>query len=330
MKPRWQRSAVVNIGLLILGFSLLGVSVASNRSELHRCLSGQVVWQSVSFAFLLYSCGMMLAFLRWYFFVRMLGVPLKLSDSLRLSFVGGLFNLIIPGAVGGDFVKAAFLSQMDVPKVRVYSSMVIDRLIGLLGLFLLASMAGISGWQKSPADVHRLTVFALIITTGLIMFLSLLFRGVLTRNSDRMPELRAMSLAYGKQVPALIFWLAVSVLVHICNTSAFYLMSMGIMPDLKTGILEHFQIVPLVLFSTAVPLPLGAIGLSENISDVLFRSVGHPSGAIGMLGFRMLQFGFAGIAAMVYVANLKSIKKLTEYNEASNQQSSSTVVSIAE
>lgn len=313
LKPaRKSRSAIVNAVLFVVGLSLLGFSISANREQLSRCLSGKIHWQPVLAGFALYSAGMLMAFLRWYFLVRMLGVPLKFADSLRLSFIGGLFNLIIPGAVGGDFVKAAFLSKMDVPKVRVYSSMVIDRFIGLLGLFLLASLAGLSAWQKSPLEVQRLTGFALIVSVGLIAFLALIFSGRLTQKSGRMPELNAMSAAYRNQIPALVFWVFLSMVVHACNTTAFYAMSKGILPEIKVGLLEHFEIVPLVLFSTAVPLPLGAIGLSENVSDFLFRSVGHPNGAIAMMGFRILQFGFASIAALVYLANLKSIKKLTE------------------
>lgn len=309
------KTAVLNAGLFLVGMSLLGWSIYSNRDQLRQCLGGNLGWTSIVMAFALYSAGMMMAFVRWYFLVRMLGISIKLSDSLRLSFVGGLFNLIIPGAVGGDFVKAAFLSKMQVPKVRVYSSMVIDRFIGLLGLFLLASIAGLSAWPTSPPQIHRLTIFALIVTTGLIVFLGLIFSGILGKNSERMAELNAMSAAYRGQLPAVGFWVVISIGVHVCNTWAFYEMSRGILPELKVGLAEHFQIVPLVLFSTAVPLPLGAIGLSENVSEFLFKSVGHSDGAIAMMGFRILQFGFAMIAATVYLTNFNSMKRLTESNQ---------------
>ncbi len=52
---------------------------------------------------------------------------------------------MIPGAVGGDVIKAVFLvaDAAVTPRRQAIASMVIDRILGLLGLFLLAGVAGI-------------------------------------------------------------------------------------------------------------------------------------------------------------------------------------------
>jgi len=71
----------------------------------------------------------------------MLGVPFRLIDSLRLSFVGTFFNLVIPGAVGGDLVKAAYLARMNLPRTQAIATLLIDRVVGLVGLFYLAAIA---------------------------------------------------------------------------------------------------------------------------------------------------------------------------------------------
>jgi len=69
--------------------------------------------------------------------------------------------------------------------------------------------------------------------------------------------------------------------------------------------------VPLTLFSTIVPLPFGALGLSEGVGDQLFQLVGHPSGALNMMGFRVLTYGCGLIAACVYLANLGEVRALS-------------------
>jgi hypothetical protein len=263
-----KKSAWINMALFAVGMGLLGWSIYSNRIQLQRCLSGELHYSWIFQAFLLHFLGVMIAFLRWFGLVRLQGIRIPLADSLRLSIVGGLFNLIIPGAVGGDLVKAAYLSRMDLPRTRVIASMVIDRLLGLLGLFLLAAMAGLSAWPSSDLPVKRLTIAVLIATSAIIIFLALIFSGIVGKKSQKMAELNAM-----------------------------------------------FQIVPLVLFSTAVPLPLGAIGFSENVSDQLFQNVGHPNGAIAMMGFRILQYAFAAISALIYWANMKSMKNLTDQKQ---------------
>ena len=68
---------------------------------------------------------------------------------------------------------------------------------------------------------------------------------------------------------------------------------------------------PLTLFTMAVPLPFGALGLSEGVGDQLFGLVGHPSGALAMMGFRVLMYSCGLIGACVYLANLREVRGLT-------------------
>jgi len=63
-------------------------------------------------------------------------------------------------------------------------------------------------------------------------------------------------------------------------------------------------LVPLTLFTMAVPLPFGALGLCEEVGDQLLKLVGHPSGALAMMGLRVLMLGSGLEAACVYIANL--------------------------
>ena len=68
------------------------------------------------------------------------------APAFLLGFIGNVFNLVIPGAVGGDLIKAAYLVRMDINRTQAVASMVIDRILGLLGLFLLAGVAGRVAW----------------------------------------------------------------------------------------------------------------------------------------------------------------------------------------
>jgi hypothetical protein len=73
--------------------------------------------------------------------------------------------------------------------------------------------------------------------------------------------------------------------------------------------------VPLILFTTAVPLPFGALGLTEEVSDQLFALVRHPEGALAMMGFRVLMYAGALVSLTVYLANLRQVRGLTETAE---------------
>ena len=100
---------------------------------------------------------------------------------MLLGFIGNVFNLVIPGAVGGDLIKAAYLVRMHVKKTQAIASMVIDRIIGLLGLFTLATIAGALVWPTAPTDVRPLIVAAWVATGLGVLLLAAIFAQAFTR-----------------------------------------------------------------------------------------------------------------------------------------------------
>jgi hypothetical protein len=93
---------------------------------------------------------------------------------------------------------------------------------------------------------------------------------------------------------------------------AFYLVSRAIFPEALPGFAQHLLIVPLILFSTAVPLPFGALGVSEEVGKQLFRLVSHPSGSLAMMAFRVLMYVGGLVSAAVYLTHIKQVRALTE------------------
>ena len=80
---------------------------------------------------------------------------------------------------------------------------------------------------------------------------------------------------------------------------------------MTTTLGQHFLMVPLTLFTMVVPLPFGALGVSEEAGNQLGKLVGHPSGALAMLAFRVLMYSCGLISACVYLANLREVRSLT-------------------
>lgn len=76
---------------------------------------------------------------RWNLLLKMQGIRLGLLAVLRLVMIGFFFNLVIPGAVGGDVVKMAYIARQTPGKrTEAISTIVLDRLLGVMALFILA------------------------------------------------------------------------------------------------------------------------------------------------------------------------------------------------
>ena len=320
---RSQMGLVVNAALIALAFGLLAVVLNQNRDKILEVLGNRLDYRLLVFGILVFQFSLILTYLRWYALVRVIEPRFTLRATLLLGFIGYVFNLVIPGAVGGDLIKAAYLARMRIRKTQAVASMVIDRILGLLGLFVLASIAGAAAWGVASPEVRRLIVAAWLATLIGVLALAAIFGQVFTRlmpglkkeGTGRLSmivtELKTMSSTYRSRLDVVFLGLGLSIIGHSLNVFAFYLMGRMLFPTMTTTLGQHFLMGPLTLFTMAAPLPFGALGLSEGVGDQLFKLVGHPSGALAMMGFRVLMFSCGLIGACVYLANFKEVRGLT-------------------
>jgi uncharacterized protein (TIRG00374 family) len=304
-----------------LALGLLTLALALNRHQIAQVFRRPIHWRLYALGFVLDFLGVMLAYGRWYLMVRALDLPFRRRDAVRLGFIGTFFNVVIPGAIGGDFVKAAYLCREQPRKAPAIASVVIDRLTSLLALFLLACGAGTLGWARLDGPVRRLVVVAYLAAAvaGLILavaFSPALYRRLARRLGRRkrlsllLAELGATGAAYRQHPGIVVLGVAMGLATYSLHTVGFAAAGHALTPD-APDLGVHFLIVPLVLFSTAIPLPFGALGVSENVSDRLFRLVAYSGGVIAMLAFRTYVYTTAILGAGVYLANLGQVRTLT-------------------
>ena len=90
-------------------------------------------------------------FVRWYILVRALDLPFTFRNACRLGMVGLFYNTFLPGAVGGDLVKAYSIAKGEPKrKASAVATVIADRLLGLFGLLLFAG--GVGGWFWNSGD----------------------------------------------------------------------------------------------------------------------------------------------------------------------------------
>ena len=104
---------------------------------------------------LIFLCGVLITFTRWYVLVRAQELPFSLIDAVRLGFIGQFFSAFLPGSVGGDLVKAGFLAREQSRRTVAIATIVLDRVLGLMGLLFLAAIAGAVFWEEANAVVSE-------------------------------------------------------------------------------------------------------------------------------------------------------------------------------
>jgi len=329
---------VINAALVLLAFGLLGGVIWQNKAEISQVLSRKLDYRIIGLAFVIYMSGLLLTFLRWLFLVRVIEPGFRLRDAILLGYIGNVFNLVIPGAVGGDLIKAAYLVRMKINKTQAVASMVLDRILGLLGLFVLAGISGAVAWPMAGVGVRRLILIVWCFLGAGVLGLALIFGQGLTRRYPKLlegtgrlnlllRELNTLSRTYRSRLGLVAGALFLASANHAMSVVAFYLVSRTIFPIGQLPSLgQHFLMVPLTLFTTAVPIPFGAMGFTEKVGKQLFQLVNHPHGDLAMMGFRVLMYAGALLSACVYLSNLKQVRGLSQAAEHLEEELTDEVV----
>jgi uncharacterized membrane protein YbhN (UPF0104 family) len=335
-RKRAARKRLVNAILVGVALALLSWTVYNNRAAIQEVFSRKPDGIRFAIALMIYLVAMLLTFVRWWILVKAQGLEFHLRDAFRLGFIGNVFNLVIPGAIGGDFVKAAFLIKEHARRTQAIASMVIDRLVGLLGLFVLAGVAGLLTWSTADRPIRTLIIVVWCAVAAGILLLAVVFRGGMRSQlrgwTAHKPKLHqvvldigAMADAYRCQIPTVAGSIIASALIHSLFVCAFTLVDQALFPDTAPGWLEHYLMVPLALFTTVIPLPFGALGLSEQFSRGFFNMVGYANGDIAMLGFRVIMYAAGAISLAVYLLHSREVQSLRELEKNVVQSDPETV-----
>ena len=78
---------------------------------------------------------------RWYLLLRLQTIDIGLLSAIKLTFVGFFYNNFLPSSVGGDVLRAWYVTKHTPKRLEAVLSVFIDRLIGLIGIFLSALLA---------------------------------------------------------------------------------------------------------------------------------------------------------------------------------------------
>src|SRR5262249_11211638 len=132
---------------------VLAFLIWRNWATLVDALSHPLYYLPLTVAFVLFATGLVLNFLRWFMLVRAQDLPFTVTDSLRLGSIGFFMSTFLPGLMGGDIVKAAFLVREQSRRTVAVATVLVDRAMGLWGLIWLIALGGGVFWFFGNAAI---------------------------------------------------------------------------------------------------------------------------------------------------------------------------------
>ncbi|MBT8297851.1 MAG: flippase-like domain-containing protein [Maribacter sp.] len=124
-------------------------------------------------AILFFVASKVLASVRLNLYFHELGVRLTQKSNLKLYVLGMFYNLFLPGGIGGDAYKGYLIKKkFDVDTKKVVSVLVLDRLSGLLLLFIYACVLAVL-LNNSWLNKFEIPIVALgILAVGIYWYLN--------------------------------------------------------------------------------------------------------------------------------------------------------------
>jgi uncharacterized membrane protein YbhN (UPF0104 family) len=247
-------------------------------------------WQ-LALLVLMVATVMPLQALRWWLLLRARGIAPSALDTLRLHLIGCFWNLLFPGLTGGDAVKAWRVAQESGRTADAILSVVVDRILGLLALFLLAAGAGLA---LSDSAAHhslalRVWLALAVLAGGLALWLSpalnrltgleRLIAWALAR--PRLARPMAALVAYRDHHAILLGALAISFIGHflMIGSCVFAARAVGI----TTSWQELFVLLPLIFIIGSVPISLFGLGVMEVAAVALLAGSAAATQVVSML-----------------------------------------------
>ena len=280
--------------------------------------------------------GLLIVTVRWWLLLGIQGINVRLWEVIRLSFLGQFFNYIVPGTVGGDLVKAYYVSK-HVPdkKAAVLVSVFIDRVLGFTALAMMAAVvivvvlvARLRSFTEMRRSVFVIIAVIAAISLMLIFLLSGRFRRILHlqklyRRFSIAHHISAMGDAVGlyrKNLKLLCKAVVLSMTTHVFFIGSIALI--GISLSLPVPWFIYFVFVPLICIAGVVPLTPGGVGLIEGLYVAFFVSATCGASEVLVLALlvRFLPMVWALPGIVVAVTGPKLPSKRTLQTELDIEQ----------
>ncbi|MEO0563679.1 MAG: lysylphosphatidylglycerol synthase transmembrane domain-containing protein [Chloroflexota bacterium] len=318
--PRWRQAMwlALRLAFVALIFWLVwrwsDIDVDQLRGE-----ASQIRWTWVLPALLIWIVAIWVASARWRILLDVVRRGTSVNALFAFNMIGIFYAQFLPGLISGDMVKGYYLSRDGDEKVKVLSSALMDRFVGigingLLGLAALAVSPLVMNTFDLPGFVPPLVfggvIVALVVAYGMVRFLE--------RFEDRFPgpiktAFEPIKL-YAAHPVALAGASAMSIAYFAVWTLSLWALGAAVgIADL--GFFTMLLVLAVVNVAQFLPLSINGAGIREGAVVALLSAygVGEEKALVFSLLIPLTALGLAAIGGMFM---------LTDYRPGSPQTDS--------
>ena len=243
----------------------------------------------------LFAFALVTGTLRWRTLLVLAGAKIPFWRAMQLQLTALFFNVVVPGNVGGDVVKALYVARDEDPSKRttILLLVFVERLIGLGALVLVASIVAVLNgsmlWQNPQLRQLAMAVAFLGVCTlvGPALFVLAMRRAgdrleAWTTGTTIIAKLANRLVASARLLSAgpkhLLYALFPSMIAHTATILFFTVLTRVILAE-DVPFSSVATVYPLGILTMILPISPAGLGVGHAAFDFLYKMIGLHDGA---------------------------------------------------
>jgi len=281
----------------MVALAALGFLVYQTPKDSFGDVFRQISWPWIASAVFFQIGAHTLSAFRWNLLLRANEIHIAKMYTIRLTFLGLFYNNVMPGGIGGDLLKGWYVTRHSPETKRVEAAITVcvDRVIGLLGIILIGSIASIFveshiSYQGFQLRWLPLILLSLVSTLTFLFFCNKLHKTRSIRQLLlKLPFAKVLSQIdqavrfYKHHTTTVLQSLFLTLILQLTGLLAFWCLTQSL-HFTSIRFVHCLVIMPFTsIVSAAIPVP-GGMGVVEGCIMYLFCVVINPDNPVTAMG----------------------------------------------
>ncbi len=302
---RKQLMTIIRLALSVLLLALL-FSRVDRQQFIDNLLRINVGYYAIGL--LVYVGFIGLWALRWHYILRTAGEQISFRRTFSTTLVGLFFAMFLPEAVGADLARMSEVTDERRPKANIVSTVLLDRVVGLVAIILMALVALVFGshfLNDNTSIFVTIGGLLAVFVVGWILFFNRRFMGWWFDRVFKLPLLGRLegsvrtlyeALYHLHNQPRLLMGsLLLALLMEAAQVISVIFLAQA--SNIEVEAVYFFIFLPIIWLITTLPISISGLGVREGTFAFLFAQVGVLSS--DAVALSLLYYSFRVVSGLV-------------------------------
>ena len=247
--------------------------------------------------------NMFIAAYRWHVLLNALDAHIRYRKVAALIFVSMFFNTLLPGGFAGDIVRGVQTKGEGITFEHAFSSVLTDRMLGLLSLLLLSTLGIFFQWGLVKSS--GLTPYFFLASAAILILTTAMYSRRTARKvcaaipwagkiGEAVRRINRSLCQYRNKLDSIAAAFGISILSHLLMFTSIYCLALSL--DAHISFTYFVLFLPLIGILSMLPVTIGGLGLRELGFLLFFPLVGMTK--VQALGTSLLFFSATVVVAL--------------------------------